>query len=96
MPVSVERLTPDMIGKWLVTTRGSQHIWDLDNMTYCRINTSGKNPMDFDDKTFQITAVAVWPRVGFVSKVYYDDPNYPNDLEQWRQSSTIKSIEQIL
>jgi hypothetical protein len=33
---TVHQLTPDMGGRWLVTTQGTTHVWDLDAMTYLR------------------------------------------------------------
>lgn len=32
----VQRLTQGHTGRWLVTTQGSTHLWDLDAMTYVR------------------------------------------------------------
>lgn len=32
----VTALTPEMSGRWLVTTQGSAHVWDLDAMTWER------------------------------------------------------------
>jgi len=39
----VDALSPESTGRWLITTQGSQHIWDLDAMTYWRLpgNASG-------------------------------------------------------
>lgn len=87
-------LKPSDRGRWLVTTQGSTHIWDLDRFTYTRLpgpNASGR--FEYDAQPMRITAVARWPKVGDVSKVFYDDPQYPLDLEQWRVSSRIVSIE---
>ena len=41
-PETVTELTPGMGGRWLVTTRGSQHVFDLNTMTYTRIPGAGQ------------------------------------------------------
>ena len=32
-PETVQELGPGMTGRWLVTTGGSQHVWDLNTLT---------------------------------------------------------------
>jgi hypothetical protein len=87
-------------GRYLVTTKGSQHIWDLDAMTYQRLPGTGNAVLissravfAHDGDVLQITAVERWPEVGHTSLVWFDDPAHPQLLEHWRQSSTIVSIE---
>ena len=91
----VDELTPDMKGKWLVTTQGSTHIWDLDDMTYKR--QPGKSSPQFseDMQIVKLTRVEIWPKVGFRSMLFYDDPDDPQHVEQWRISSRIESIVRI-
>lgn len=93
----VHELTPAMGGCWLVVTRGSVHEWDLDAMTYTRIpgSSSGSGSFDYDLQSMAITRVQRWPQVGSTSLVFYDDPSFPEGLEQWRQSSPIASITRI-
>ena len=93
----VQELTPGMDGRWLVVTRGSAHEWDLDAKTYMRVPgpASMSGPFAFDSQPMAITRVDRWPRVGSTSRVVYDDPARPDDLEQWRQSSQIASITKI-
>lgn len=91
---SAVELAPSMGGRWLVTTQGSTHEWDLDAMTYMRMpgaeSRSGGFPMD--GERVLITRVGRWPRVGSTSFLWCDDPASPDRLEHWRQSSTIVSI----
>lgn len=90
---TVFELTPDMTGRWLITTRsGTKHIWDLDAQTYQRLH-DGTNPMDYDNEVVHITRVEWWPKLGERSYLFYDDLHDPKTLEQWRISSTIISIE---
>ena len=94
---SVEKLTPDMGGRWLVTTQGSTHLWDLDTMTYTR--KPGRNSLSgsfsHDQEPMRLTRVDRWPAVGSTSFLRYDDPAAPMDLEHWRLSSTIVSIVRV-
>lgn len=97
-PENVDELTADMRGRWVVTTKGSKHIWDLDAMTYTRLpgpdSTAGS--MLHDNIAHRITRVDRWPRVGSYSLVWFDDPDWPQaPFEHWRKSSTIRSIEPI-
>lgn len=90
---TINELTSNMTGRWMVTTRnGTKHIWDLDAQTYQRLH-HGTNPMDYDNEVVQITRVERWPIVGERSYLFYDDIRDPNTIEQWRISSTIISIE---
>lgn len=93
MSEEVDELTEGMGGKWLVTTQGSSHEWDLDNMTYKRIPgpESRAGAMSQDGDVMRITRVDRYPKVGNVSFVWYDDPS-DFVIEHWRQSSTIVSI----
>ena len=55
-----------MGGRWLVTTQGSTHLWDLDAMTYSR--RPGPNSLSggfaWDQQAMPITKVLRWPAVG--------------------------------
>jgi hypothetical protein len=83
-----------MGGRWLVTTRGSTHVWDLDTMTCTRRPgpTSGSGAFAYDDVSVRISRVERWPRVGATFLFWFDDPGAPQVHEHWRQSSTIQSI----
>lgn len=90
---AVDALEPGMGGLWLVTTQGSEHIWDLDKMTYRRI--PGAAQFAGDDETHAVTRVSLWPRVGQVFLVWYDDPEDPSRLDQFRRSSIVRTIERL-
>lgn len=93
--MSIKKLEPDMTGSYLVTTKSSQHIWNLDTMEYTRLPGEYSPSFDYDGNTVKLSYVEVWPEVGGRSSIIYDDLEYPNALEQWRISSTIASIEKI-
>ncbi len=80
-------------GRYRVTTQGSQHIWDLDEMTYQRLPGKSSAMFEHDAAVLHIGDVQRWPAVGRTSFVWFDDPAHPQLLEHWRQSSTIVSIE---
>lgn len=87
-------LDHSMGGAWLVQTRGSTHVWDLDAMTYTRRPgpDSGSGSMRFDENAMPITRVEAWPQVGKSFVVWYDDPEDPDHMEHYRISSTVQSI----
>lgn len=93
----VEKLTPDMTGRWLVTTQGTEHLWDLDRGTYARMpgESSVAGAFDHDGTEHPITRVEWWPRVGGQALVWYDDPENPVFIEQFRRSSRIRSIARL-
>ncbi|WIM89752.1 hypothetical protein PT015_10170 [Candidatus Mycobacterium wuenschmannii] len=93
----INRLTAGMRGRWLVTTQGSRHEWDLDAMTYMRIPGPGTQSGQFphDHQRMTITQVVRWPRVGTTSLVFYDDPSDPQRIRLWRRSSRITSITEL-
>lgn len=94
---TVEELHPSMGGRWLVTTQGSTHVWDLDTWTYERRPgpDSPSGPMPYDNERHRITRVDWWPAVGGQSLLYYDDPSNPWEREQFRRSSVITRIERL-
>jgi hypothetical protein len=85
-------LTPQHRGRWLVTSRGSTHVFDLDLGTYQRTPGPGRQQFAHDERPMTLTRVERWPTVGEVFFIWLDDPDYPDELEHWRQSSTIRSI----
>jgi hypothetical protein len=89
----MNKLEPETGGRWLVTTQRSQHLWDLDEMTYTRLPGDGSQSFGFDGEPMKLTKVIQAPEVGNVSVIYYDDPRFPELYEQFRISSLIKSIE---
>lgn len=93
----VTGLRSGMGGRWLVTTQGSTHVWDLDAMTYERRPGPNSKSGDFayDGIANSITRVERWPTVGDRSVVVFDDPEEPQFLEQFRVSSTIVEIRRL-
>lgn len=94
---TVEALTPDMRGVWKVTTQGSTHHWDMDNRRYTRFpgEHSLSGAFDYDREPQPITRVDLYPKVGSFFRVWYDDPEFPDRIEQFRQSSEITRIERV-
>lgn len=89
---SVPRLTNEDTGTWIIKTRGSTHVLNLDEKTITRFNDSGRNPMPRDGKEKYITTVARWPEVGDGFIMYYSEQ--PQSMAvRWHASSTIESIE---
>lgn len=85
-------LTPQHRGRWLVTSQGSTHVFDLDLGTYQRTPGPGRQQFAHDQRPMELTRVERWPMVGDVFFIWLDDPDQPDNLEHWRQSSTIRSI----
>lgn len=83
----VEEITAEDTGKFLITTQGSQHIWDNDERTWTRLQRDGLNKMDHDGRKVRIQRVKRFPKVGGVFYIWFED--------QWHQSSTIRKIERI-
>lgn len=93
---TVEELTPESRGRWLVTTQGSTHLWDLDHMTWARFpgprSLAGAFLADAED--LPIRKIGRYPKIGDTSLVYCDSPANPK-LCHWRQSSMIAKIERL-
>jgi hypothetical protein len=89
---SVDELTPAVSGRWRVSTRGSQHVFDLDERTYRRSPLPGHGRFSYDECDVQLTRVERWPRVGSTFLIWVDDPEVPELLEHWHQSSEILRI----
>jgi hypothetical protein len=92
-PEQVDRLTPDLGGRWLVRSRRSEHLFDLDTWSYQR--TGEGRSFEHDGRSMSLTRVERWPAVGEVFFIWLDDPDIPDELEYWRQSSPIRSITRI-
>ncbi|BBY99434.1 hypothetical protein [Mycolicibacterium fallax] len=91
-PETVTELGPGMGGRWLVTTRGSQHIWDLDRMTYTRIPGAGRGQFIGDGQPQRIWNIGAWPKVG---QSFYLEWDWTYDAVQTRLSSTVQKIERL-
>ncbi|CAM4008491.1 hypothetical protein JAAN108728_06900 [Janibacter anophelis] len=91
-PDATTCLTAATGGRWTVHTRNATHTWDLDAMTYTRHPGPKSSSFPHDNTTVAITRVDEWPEIGKRSVVWFDDPDTPDTVEQWRASSTIATI----
>jgi hypothetical protein len=94
-PVVVDELGPWSTGQWLVCSRGSEHLFDLDAGTSRRAPGAGRSRSRHDGHTVKLTRIERWPRVGDVLFVWVDDHQFPELVEHWLQSSAIVSITQV-
>ena len=88
----VLELGPTDIGRWLIITRTSQHVLDLDARRYERRPGPGGRAMRLDHQPLALTRVQVWPRVGSQMLVWVDDPDVPDLVEHYRLCATIARI----
>jgi hypothetical protein len=88
----VLELTPEDRGRWLVTSRGSSHVFAPDAGTYQRTPGPGRQGFAHDERLLHLTRVERWPSVGGTFFIWLEDPDLPDALEHWRQSSTIRGI----
>ncbi len=91
-PQEVERLDPTSRGRWLIHSRRSVHVLDLDAGTYERRPGPNSQPFAHDNHSCRLTRVEIWPRVGGQMFVWFDDPGFPELLEHWRLCSRIQRI----
>lgn len=94
---SVESLSEDTEGTWMVWTRGSCHLWDIGPgfVDWTRLPGAGRGQFVGDAAPQRLTRVERWPSIGGVHFLWFDDPDQPFSVEQWRQSSTIRHIERV-
>jgi hypothetical protein len=92
---TVDCLGPDSRGRWLITTKSSQHIWDLDARTYQRLPGTGGSQFACDGEVVRLTRVERWLEVGDKSFIWFDDPDMPDGLKHWRRSSTLQRTEPL-
>jgi hypothetical protein len=92
----VEAIDANSTGRYLVATQSSQHIWDLDEMTYQHLSAKRGSGPSQAAEVLPITIVERWPAVGCTSLLWFDElVETILPIEHWRQSSTIISIEQL-
>lgn len=91
---TVTELTDESTGTWLVTTQGTNYIWDLGNMTYERFpaQDSLTGEMLGDCTPNPILSVDVYPAVGSSFLLWF---RYDDILVLHRMSSTVQRIERI-
>jgi len=88
---AVSQLHAGSTGRWLVHSRGSVHVLDLDARTYERRPGPTSQHFTFDNSVVSLTRVALWPEVGGKMAIFFDDPD-DHLLEHWRVSSRIEAI----
>ena len=93
-PEAVTELQAGLGGCWLVTTRTSRHVWNLDQMTYQRLPGPDGHKFVADGMVLPLTRIGVYPAVGRSSLVFYDDPEN-EQRERWRVSATVVSITRL-
>jgi hypothetical protein len=92
----VGALTAAHRGQWLVSTRNTKHVFDLDASTYRRLPGSHSGAFPDDGRVMRLTRVDRWPAVGGTFFIWLDAPDAPDLIEYWRQSSSVRSIEPVL
>lgn len=92
---TVEELTADHRGRWRVQTAGSVHIFDLDRSTHVRHRGTSRAGFAHDGRVLRVTSWVRWPKVGGSFFIWLDDPDVPELVEHWRQSSEVVSIIQL-
>jgi hypothetical protein len=93
---TAQELTAESKGRWLVTTQGTRHIWDLDAMTYARFPglESLRGACMADATDLPIVLVRSYPKIGESSEVFCSNPDEPG-MCHWRRSSTVARIERL-
>ncbi|TLP98616.1 hypothetical protein FEF26_04255 [Nesterenkonia salmonea] len=94
---TAQQITPEDTGRWLITSQGTQHIWDLDKMTYMRMPSAASKSGSrvYDNMPMQITRVVWWTEVGDRAYLWFDDLEHPRFFERYRMSSVIRKIERL-
>ena len=93
---NIQTLDASMDGHWLITTQGSTHEWHIDHghVKYRRNRGDASASFTDDGAYVQLTRIDRLPTVGSTTFIWYDDANNPWQ-EQWRRSSTIKTIQRL-
>jgi hypothetical protein len=91
----IKQLKADAKGKYLITTQGSQHLWDMDQepWTWVRMQKDGLNPMYFDERTQYIRIIEAMPAVGGTFRIWWSET--PDGMVTWHISSIIVKIEKV-
>ncbi len=86
-----DELTPESHGAWLIRTRRTTHIVDLDARVYLREPDPDGQAFPDDRTWLRLNRFERWPRVGSTFLCWVE-PTPSAVLEYWRQSSTIRAI----
>lgn len=91
-PGAVSELGPGATGRWLIASRGSVHVLDLDARTYERRPGPTSQAFDYDNQPVVFTRIELWPKVGGQMLIWFDYPVHPELIEHYRACSRIRSI----
>ncbi len=91
-PETVQELGPEMTGRWLVSTGGSTHVWDLNAMTYTRVPGPGRGNSPYDNVALPIWDVKAWPKLG---QSFYVELDATATQIEWRMSTEVRRIERM-
>lgn len=69
---AVDHLAPGTTGRWLVHSRTSTHLLDLDDRLYTRIPGDDAMPLPYDLEPIALLRITPWPRVGGQMLVWAD------------------------
>ena len=78
-----------------VSLKSSSHLWHPARRRYQRLPGDGLRAFVADGDTVTLTAVDVWPRVGYRAKYWFDTPTDPLRSEEWRLCSVVARIEPL-
>ncbi|MHA3838269.1 hypothetical protein ACXR8F_21355 [Terrabacter sp. AAH1] len=90
--VSVDELTNESQGTWLVFTRHTTHCLDLDHHIYERRPGPDGSKFPFDFTPVRYSHIETHPQCGARMLVWFDDPTLPDFREHYRFSSPIRAI----
>jgi hypothetical protein len=89
---SVEELTAASHGIWLVLTRHTVHVLDLDLHIYERRPGPDGSRFPFDFTPVRYSHIERQPTRGSRMLVWFDDPDFADLREHYRYSSSIRAI----
>ena len=71
---TVTELTPESTGRWVLTSRGSHHLIDLDQRTYERRPGPDSQDFPYDRMPMELLRIDAWPKVGERMLIWLQDP----------------------
>jgi hypothetical protein len=89
----IKQIAAKAKGKYRITTQGSTHLWDMDEMTWVREQQDGLNVMGHDYQKVFIVHVIRMPAVNGTFEINWVDS--PAGEWMWHRSSLIKKIEEV-
>lgn len=93
---SPSAMPADATGHWVIRTRNTTQLIDLDETRYMRVPGQGRKAMEYDREWLQILRFGRLPVLGEQMLIYVDPPDPLRAMveELWRVSATILSLEQ--